>query len=104
MRSENYLRNTLVCWFYMGCWVKIPNINNWWSTEELTMSGVAPLRLKKAMSSKGLKECLDLYVIGFKIILDIMMGSFTCVKWQKHRALTWLKSLIHNGLMYLTKV
>ena len=52
----------------------------------------------------GLKESLDLYVIEFKRTLDIIMGSSTCVKWKNHDTLTWLNSLIHHGLMYLTKV
>ena len=33
-----------------------------------------------------------------------MMGSSTCVQWKKHGTITWLKILIHNGLIYLTKV
>ena len=50
----------------------------------------------------GLKEYLDLYVIPIKRMLNIMMGSSTCVKWKNHGTLTWLNSLIHHVLMYLT--
>ena len=41
----------LGCWFYIGCWVRIPNSSNWWSTVEPTMSGGAPFRIDKYMSS-----------------------------------------------------
>ena len=52
----------------------------------------------------GLKKSLDLYVIEFKSMLDIMMGCSTCFKWKNHGTLTWLKSFIHNRLMYLTRL
>ena len=36
-------------------------------------------------------------------MLDIIIGSSTCVKCKNDGTLTWLKSLTHRGLMYLTK-
>ena len=38
------------CWFYMGFWVGILNRKNWWSTVDLTMTGVAPFRLNNYVS------------------------------------------------------
>ena len=52
----------------------------------------------------GLNESLDIYIIQIQIMLNIIMGYSTWVKWNKHGNLPWLKVLFHYGLMYLTKV
>ena len=38
------------------------------------------------------------------MMLNIIMGSSTCFKWNKIGTLTWLENLTHNGLMYWDKV
>ena len=37
-------------------------------------------------------------------MLDVLMVSSACLKWNKHGTSTFLKSLIDRGLMYLMKV
>ena len=37
----------MVYWLYMGCWVRISNRRNWWSTSNPTMSVGAPFILNK---------------------------------------------------------
>ena len=68
------------------------------------MSEGDPLRLNKYMLRKHFKGSLDIYNIQIEIMLNIMMSYYTCVKWKKHGTLTWVNNLIHNGLMYWTKV
>ena len=52
----------------------------------------------------GLKLSFRIYVIYIYMMLVIMVGSSTCIKWKKHRTLTWMKNLIHRGLMYWMKL
>ena len=57
MDPEKFTR-WLVCWFYMGCWVRIMNRRNWWSIVEPTISGGAPFILNKYMSRTGFEIIL----------------------------------------------
>ena len=52
----------------------------------------------------SLKVSLDIYGIHIKSMLNIMMGSSTCVKWKKHETLTCMEILVHHGLIYWTKL
>ena len=42
----------------MGFWVVITNRGNWWLTAEPTMSGGAPFRINKYMSSTRFEEII----------------------------------------------
>ena len=60
METEKFIW-WLVCWFYMGCWVKIFNRRNWWSTSDPTMSEGDTFRINKYMPSarfEGIKGSL----------------------------------------------
>ena len=46
-------------WFYMGCWVRILNRRNWWSTAEPKMFEGAPFILDKYMSSARFEGILS---------------------------------------------
>ena len=89
----------LGCSFYMVLWVVIANKSNWWLIEEPTMSIGAPFRLNTYMPSIRFEGIIA--SLHYTYQKDV---SSTCAKWKKNGTLTWLKSLIHNGLMYLTKV
>ena len=87
-----------------GGWFGISNRKSWWSTADLTISGGVPFRTNTHMSRARFEGILGFIRYTDKMILNIMMSSSTCAKWKNRGTLTWLKSLIHNGLIYLTKV
>ena len=53
---------------------------------------------------KVLKISFRQYTVQIKMMMNILMGSSTCVKHNKHGTLTWMKNLIHHGLMHWIKV
>ena len=59
----------------------------------------APFRLNKYMSITRFDVILLSLLYTDKRIFNIMMGYFTCVKWNNNGTLTWMKDLIHRGLM-----
>ena len=59
------------------------------------------LKLNNYMSRTIFEGILLSLCYTDKSMLNIMMGSSKYVKWNKHGKLTWLKNLIHHGLMYL---
>ena len=50
-----------------------------------------------------LKISLSHYIIQIKSMFNILTGSSTCIKWKKYEKLTWLKNLVHRGLIYWKK-
>ena len=68
------------------------------------MFEVAHYRLDKYMSSNRFEVILSPLRYTDKSMLNIIMGSSTCVKYKNNGTLTWLKNLIHRELMYWMKV
>ena len=94
-------------WYVGSTWVAGSELPTGGTGGQQRRKQYLDLRLSDLISicqGSGLKESLDLYIIKIKRMLNIMMGSSIDVKWKKHGTLTWLKILIHNGLMYFTKV
>ena len=46
------------CWFYMACWVEIPDRCDWWSVTPPVMHRGAPFHLNKYMSYHRFDEIL----------------------------------------------
>ena len=94
----------ILCWFYMCYWVGILNSRNWWSTAKPKMSEGAPFKLNKYMSRMRFEVILSPLSYTDKIILNIMIGSSTCIKWKMHGTITRLNNSIHHRLIYLTRL
>ena len=85
-------------WLYMGCWVRINNKRNWWSTTEAKMYVPATSILNKFMSTNRFEGILGYLNYTDKTMLNIIMGSSVCTKWKNNGNLNFLNSLIHHGL------
>ena len=68
------------CWVYIGFWVIISNRRNWWSTADPNMSDGSPFRINNYMSRMRFEAIL----LSLYRMFNIMMGSYTCVKWKRH--------------------
>ena len=53
---------------------------------------------------KGLKGSFCNFIIPVERMLNIIMGYSKCIKGKRRGTLTYLRNLIHRGLMYWTKV
>ena len=68
----------------MGLWVEISNKMNLWSTTETNISEGTPFRLNTYMSRTRFEAIIFHFVIPIERMLNITMGSSTCVKWKSN--------------------